>query len=62
VCGLAGFVDLLAGDVNYPKVIEALKEVGYDGYLNAEMSGYTHYPIQIIQNTSKSMDRILGRE
>jgi len=61
-CGLAGFVDLLAGDVNYPKVIEALKEVGYDGYLNAEMSGYTHYPIQIIYNTSKSMDRILGRE
>ncbi|MGB9682123.1 MAG: sugar phosphate isomerase/epimerase family protein [bacterium] len=61
-CGLAGFVDLLAGDVNYPKVIETLKEVGYDGYLNAEMSPYRDYPIQIIYNTSKSMDRILGRE
>jgi hexulose-6-phosphate isomerase len=60
-CGLSGFVDLLSGDVNYPKVIEALKGVGYDGYLNAEMSPYKDYSIQIIYNTSKSMDRILGR-
>lgn len=56
------FVDLLAGDVNYPKVIEALEEIGYDGYLNAEMSPYRNYPTQIIYNTSKSMDRILSRE
>jgi hexulose-6-phosphate isomerase len=60
--GLSGFVDLLSGDVNYPKVIDALKEVGYNGYLNAEMSPYRDYPLQIIYNTSKSMDRILGRE
>ena len=29
--GLHGFVDLLAGDVNYPAVVKALEEVGYDG-------------------------------
>ncbi len=59
---LEGFVDLLAGDVNFPEVIQAFKEVGYDDYVTAEMiPNYTHYTNQIIYNTSKSMDRILGR-
>jgi len=26
-----GFCDLLEGDVNWPEVIKALKEVGYNG-------------------------------
>ena len=59
---LEGFVDLLAGDVNFPEVVQAFKEVGYDDYVTAEMiPNYTHYTNQIIYNTSKSMDRILGR-
>jgi len=59
---LEGFVDLLAGDVNFPEVIQALKEVGYHDYVTAEMiPNYTHYTNQIIYNTSMSMDKILGR-
>lgn len=59
--GLHGFVDLLAGDVNYPAVIKALESVGYNGYVTAEMiPAYTHYPETIIYNTSNAMDRILG--
>lgn len=59
---LEGFVDLLAGDVNFPEVMKAFEEVGYDDYVTAEMiPNYTHYTNQIIYNTSKSMDRILGR-
>jgi len=59
---LAGFVDLLAGDVNYPAVVKALKNVGYDSFVIAEMiPAYTHYTDQIIYNTSASMDRILER-
>jgi len=59
---LAGFVDLLAGDVNFPEVVKALEEVGYNDYVIAEMiPNYTHYTNQIIYNTSKSMDKILGR-
>ena len=59
---LDGFVDLLAGDVNFPEVVKALEEVGYDDYVTAEMiPNYTHYTNQIIYNTSKSMDKILGR-
>lgn len=60
--GLHGFVDLLAGDVNYPQVMEAFRAIGYDNWVTAEMlPPYTHYPEQILYNTSHSMDKILGR-
>jgi len=61
--GLHGFVDLLAGDVNYPAVMEALKKVGYDGWVTAEMiPNYKYHTETIIYNTSNAMDRILGRK
>ncbi|WP_276356227.1 sugar phosphate isomerase/epimerase family protein [Cohnella caldifontis] len=61
--GLHGFVDLLAGDVDYPAVMEALAAAGYDNYVTAEMiPPYTHYSEQIILNTSAAMDAILGRK
>ena len=61
--GLHGFVDLLAGDIDYPKVMEALKSVGYDGWVSAEMiPNYKYYTETIIYNTSNAMDRILGRK
>ncbi|MGQ7889331.1 sugar phosphate isomerase/epimerase family protein [Paenibacillus sp. WC2504] len=61
--GLHGFVDLLAGDVNYPEVVKALQAIGYEDYVIAEMiPGYTHYGQQIIYNTSGAMDAILGRK
>ena len=61
--GLHGFVDLLAGDVNYPAVMDALKSVGYDGWVTAEMiPNYKYYTEAIIYNTSYSMDKILGRK
>lgn len=63
--GVSGFVDLLAGDVNYPAVIEVLRMVGYDSFVTAEMIPpvpfYKFYPDQLIYNTSNSMDRILER-
>ena len=60
--GLHGFVDLLAGDVNYPAVMNALKEVGYDGWVSAEMiPNYKYHTETIIYNTSRAMDSILGR-
>lgn len=60
--GLHGFVDLLAGDVDYPVVIEALNAIGYNDYVTAEMiPPYTHHTKQIVYNTSAAMDAILGR-
>lgn len=62
VGGLAGFVDLLAGDVNFPQVVKALADIGYDDYVIAEMiPRYKHHSAQIIYNTSGAMDAILGR-
>lgn len=59
---LVGFVDLLAGDINYPEVMKALGEIGYDGWVSAEMiPNYKHHTEAIIYNTSTSMDYILGR-
>lgn len=60
--GLAGFVDLLAGDVDWDLVIDAFEAVGYDGWASAEMCPtYRLYTDQMIYNASASMDRILRR-
>ena len=56
-----GFVDMLEGDVNWPEVMAAIGEIGYDGPLVAEMIPYyRHYPLVRIANTSNAMDAILG--
>jgi hexulose-6-phosphate isomerase len=60
--GLHGFVDLLAGDVDYPSVVQQLHAIGYDDYVIAEMiPPYAHHAEQIVFNTSRAMDAILGR-
>jgi hexulose-6-phosphate isomerase len=62
VGNINGFCDLLEGDVNWYEVIKALKEVGYDSYLTAELGPYKCYPETKIYNTSLAMDKILGRK
>ena len=58
-----GFVDLLEGDVNFPEIVKALGEVGFDGPVVAEMiPHYKLYPIVRVANTSLAMDYILGRK
>ncbi|PYI56664.1 xylulose 5-phosphate 3-epimerase [Paenibacillus flagellatus] len=60
--GLSAFVDLLAGDVDYPLVTAKLGEIGYADYVIAEMiPPYRHFPERIIYSTSGAMDAILGR-
>ncbi|MDD3927297.1 MAG: sugar phosphate isomerase/epimerase [bacterium] len=57
-----GFVDLLEGDVNWPEVMKAIKEIGYEGPVVGEMIPlYKYYPEVRIANTSNAMDAILGR-
>ncbi len=59
--GLAGFVDLLSGDVDWPAVMSAFKTIGYDGWVTSEiLPPYAHYPDQMIMNTANAMDCILG--
>lgn len=57
--GFDSFVDLLAGDVDFPAVVQALTDIGYDSYCTAEMMPtYRHYTDQMAYNTSATMDRI----
>lgn len=63
VGGLDGFVDILAGDVDYIAVKNALDKIGYDSWVTGEMiPPYKQYSETIIYNTSNSMDKILGRK
>ena len=56
------FTTLLNGDVNYPAVTAALKAVGYDDYLIAEVGPISPaFPRYLVEETSRAMDQILGR-
>lgn len=55
---LNGFCPLLEGDVDYPAVMAALKEAGYDGDIIAEVAG----GMESLVHTSKAMDVILERK
>ncbi|NLV58847.1 MAG: sugar phosphate isomerase/epimerase [Clostridiales bacterium] len=60
---LDGFVDLLAGDVDWKAVKKALDDIGYDGWCNGEMCPtYKQYTDQMIYNCSAAMDCILERK
>jgi len=62
VGNIGGFCDLLEGDVDWQEVIKALKEVGYNSYLTAEIGPYKQFPETVIYNTSLAIDKILGRK
>ena len=55
-----GFVDLLAGNVDFPKVVKALENIGYEDYVTAEVNPYNHPSNHMIYSTSKTMDVILN--
>lgn len=57
-----GFTTLLAGDLNWPATMKALKEVGYEGYLVAEIiPPYRFYPERAICEISRSLDQIISQ-
>ena len=58
---LEAFRPLLDGTTNWPAVLEAFDNVGYDGYLTFEyFHPYQHYPEALVYQTSDSLDRMLG--
>jgi hexulose-6-phosphate isomerase len=54
---LAGFCDLLEGDVPFAESMKALREIGYDKTLIAEMMPPAP---GLLERTSKAMDKILA--
>lgn len=57
---ITGFKNLLQGDVNWVKVMEALRRIKYKGYVTAELTPYKTCPEIIAHDTSSHMDRILA--
>jgi len=57
-----GFVSLLEGDVDWPEVTSALNEIGFDGFLTAEVFPYRHHGDAVLHHTSETMDRLMGRK
>lgn len=59
-----GFVEILSGDVNWPAVMSALRTIGYDGWLTAEMIPpvpfYKYAPETLLFNTSRAIDALLA--
>ncbi len=62
VGNIQGFCNLLEGDVNWPAVRSALAEIGYDGWVTAELGPYRHYPDQTIRDIGNAIDRWLAGE
>ncbi|MDF2440270.1 MAG: L-ribulose-5-phosphate 3-epimerase [Abditibacteriota bacterium] len=52
------FVYLLQGDVPWPEVMSALREVGYDSFITAELPPYPQQPAQMAHDTSHALDCI----
>jgi len=56
--GMGSFVGLLEGDVNWPEVMKAFRDIGYDGPLIAELSAYTHDKEAMLRHTLTSLESI----
>ncbi|WP_226528950.1 sugar phosphate isomerase/epimerase family protein [Metabacillus niabensis] len=60
VGNITGFVPLLAGDVNWRNVIEALKEIDYNDTITAEITPYKLDPRPLAVDTSRNMEFIFN--
>lgn len=61
VGNIFGFVPLLHGDVNWPEVMKAIKEIGYDGYVITEVVPPPRFnPESAVYETAHALDSILN--
>ncbi len=55
-----GFVMLMEGDVNWPAVVAALREIGFDGPLTAEYGPYAHSLETMLLHCRTALDSIIA--
>ncbi|MBI5094007.1 MAG: sugar phosphate isomerase/epimerase [Candidatus Hydrogenedentes bacterium] len=60
VGNIQGFVMLMEGDVNWPEVVSALKDAGYDGALVAEFGPYAHSLDVMLTHVHASLSAIVS--
>jgi len=56
---IAGFKNLLEGDMDWKPLINTLHAVGYDDFITAELKPYKQYPEQLVKDTKHALDLIL---
>jgi len=57
---LNGYCPLLEGDVDWPEVMKAFREVGYDDYITAEvLPPLKYFPERMIYSTAENLAAIL---
>ncbi len=54
------FTYLLDSDINWVEVMKAVRDVGYDNYVTAEMPPYSSVPEQMVYDTSAHLDKIFA--
>lgn len=60
VDNINGFTNLLDGDVNYPAVMAALREIGYDGDLIVELTPPAHHLVdQTLRHARETLAALL---
>jgi len=52
------FKQLLEGDVPWSEVMKALREIGYDGFLNVEVPPYPGHPLKAAMDSKVALDLI----
>ena len=57
---ITGFTYLLQGDVNWPEVMAAFREIGYDDYLVAELGSYKFASTKMLYDTASSLQKIIS--
>lgn len=60
VGNISGFTNLLAGSLDWPRLVHSLRDIGYEGPITAELSPYTHAPLQLAKDTAKAIEVIIN--
>ncbi len=63
VDNINGFTNLLDGDVNYPAVMEAIRDIGFDGDLMVELIPPAHYLVdETLRHARNTLAALLKNE
>jgi L-ribulose-5-phosphate 3-epimerase len=60
VGNIHGFAPLLDGDVNWPAVRQALRDVHYSGFVSVEVPPPAHFPEAALRQAAQALDLILA--
>ncbi len=58
--GQRQFVPVLSGDVDFPRFVNALRGVGYNDYLTAELPPYPQFAEQLVHDTVAHLECIIS--